>query len=124
MLISDTAMKTGARRLHKLCRIIRGKRGAEMVEAAIVYPILIIACMLMIRLFTFYLEILNTGIADHMKALEAWDSYSGAGFRTYTDVSEVKMIRGGLLVRDVSKRIETKAYMLNEDLMVRAGEAL
>ena len=93
-----------------------------MVEAAIVYPILIIACMLMIRLFTFYLEILNTGISDHMQALEAMDSYSGAGFRTYTDTSEVRMLRGGLLMMDVSKRIDTRCYMLNEDLMVRAGE--
>ena len=37
---------------------------------------------------------------------------------------EVVMLRGGVLKKNVSKRIETKAYLINEDFLVRSGEAL
>lgn len=92
-----------------------------MVEAAICVPVLILTGMLMLRLFTFYLEILSTGINEHMAALEAWDSYSGAVLRKYSRETEVKMLRGGLLKKDLSKVIRTRTYMINEDFMVRAG---
>ena len=93
-----------------------------MVEAAICVPVLILTAMLLLRLFTFYLEILSTGISEHMSALEAWDSYSGAGIRKYSSETEVKMLRGGLLKKDLTKVIKTRTYMIDEDFMVRAGE--
>ena len=93
-----------------------------MVEAAISLPIIILAAMLMLRLFTFYLEILITGISEHKEAMAAQDSYRGAFLRTYKDSKNVKMLHGGLLLIDVSKRTETKAYMINEDVLVRTGE--
>jgi len=92
-----------------------------MVEAGIALPVVILAVMLLIRLFTFYLEILNTGVSEHMKALEEWDSYSGSTFRTYESMEKVEMLKGGLLGFDVDKEIYTKTYFINEDLMVRAG---
>lgn len=94
-----------------------------MVEAAIVLPVLILTVMLLLRTFVFYLEILNTGIAEHMEALKACDGYKGTGLRNYTSRTDVNLYRGGVLRINVSKRIDTRAYMLNEDLMVRAGEA-
>ena len=106
-----------------LVKKIRSKRGSEMVEAAICVPVLILTAMLLIRMFTFYLEILSTGINEHMSALEAWDSYNGAGFRKYSSETEVKMLRGGLLRKDLTKVIKTRTYLINEDLLVRAGEA-
>lgn len=87
-------------------------------------PILILTAMLLLRLFTFYLEILNAGIAEHMNALEAWDSYAGAGFRKYSSEREVTMLRGGLLNIDLVKKIDTDTYLINEDTFVRAGDAL
>ena len=93
-----------------------------MVEAAISLPIIILAAMLMLRMFTFYLEILTTGISEHKEAMKAQDSYRGAFIRTYHDSEDVKMLHGGLLLIDVSKKMETKAYMINEDLLVRTGE--
>ena len=95
-----------------------------MVEAAVSIPVLILTAMLLLRLFTFYLEILSTGIHDHMNALDAWDSYSGSGFRKYSTETDVDMLRGGVLKRSVSKRINTVTYLLNEDVLVRAGEVL
>ena len=110
--------------MKKLFKGIGNRRGSQMVEAAISLPVIILAAMLMLRLFTFYLEILTTGIQEHREALEAQDSYRGAFLRTYRDSEEVKMLHGGLLRIDVSKRLETKAYMINEDVLVRSGEVL
>ncbi len=93
-----------------------------MVEAAISLPVIILAAMLMLRLFTFYLEILTTGIHEHREAMEAQDSYSGVFLKTHHDSKEVRMLHGGLLLTDVSKRLETKAYLINEDVLVRSGE--
>lgn len=93
-----------------------------MAEAAIVFPILILTAMLLLRLFTFYLEILSSGINEHMTALEAWDSYRGAGVRKYSSQKEVRMLRGGILKMDLVKKIDTDSFLLNEDVLVRAGD--
>lgn len=95
-----------------------------MVEAAISLPLIIITAMLLIRLFVFYLEILTTGVKEHRKALEAQDAYKGIVMRTYDMSEEVIMLKGGVLKKNVSKRIDVKAYLINEDFLVRSGEAL
>lgn len=95
-----------------------------MTEAAISLPLIILTAMLMIRLFVFYLDILTTGIEEHRKALEAQDAYRGVVMRTYEDQISVHMLRGGILQKDVGKRLEIKAYLINEDLLVRSGEIL
>lgn len=110
--------------MKRLIKNIGSKRGSQMVEAAISLPIIILAAMLMLRMFTFYLEILTTGIKEHREAMKAQDSYRGVFLRTYRDDEEIKMLHGGLLMIDVSKRTETKAYMINEDVLVRSGEIL
>ena len=54
----------------EVIRLLRSKRGSQMVEAAISLPVIIITAMLLIRLFVFYLDILTTGIKEHREALE------------------------------------------------------
>ena len=93
-----------------------------MAEAAISLPLIILTSMLLIRMFTFYLEILNTGLSEHMEALDRWDDYSGMGMQVYKNTREVKLLRGGVLLFDAKKEIRSRSYMLNEDLMVRASE--
>lgn len=95
-----------------------------MVEAAISLPVIIITAMLMIRLFVFYLDILTTGIKEHREALKMQDAYSGITMHTYEAEKEVVMLRGGVLKRNVSKRINTRTYLINEDFLVRSGEAI
>lgn len=104
-------------------RALKNRRGAEMVEGAISLPLIILTAMLMVRMFTFYLEILNTSVACHVEALERWDSYGGIGMQIYKNSEEVKLLKGGVLLFDVGKEINTKLYMLNEDLIVRGREA-
>lgn len=105
-------------------KIIGNKKGSQMVEAAISLPIIILAAMLMIRMFVFYIEILTGGIKEHKEAMQKQDSYSGAFIRTYKDSSKISLARGGLLLMDVGKKLETKAYLINEDLLARSGEVL
>lgn len=93
-----------------------------MVEAGIALPVLILTIMLLLRLFTFYLQILNTGIAEHEKALNEWDSYNGKTMKVYETEKDVEMIKGGLLGFDLKKEITTKAYFFNEGVLVRAVE--
>lgn len=104
--------------------IIRNKRGNEMVEASIALPVIILTTMLLLRLFTFYLEILNTGVKSHEKALKAGDSYNGSIFKIYKKVDNVKMFKTGILKFDLDKKFETKLYIYNEDAIVRAGELI
>lgn len=110
--------------LKTFIKALNNKRGEEMVEGAISLPLIILTAMLLVRMFTFYLEILNTSVAEHVDAWERCDSYSGAGFQVYKNTRDVKLMRGGVLLFDAKKEINTKCYMLNEDLMVRASEAL
>ena len=95
-----------------------------MTEAAISLPIVILAAMLMLRLFTFYLEILTTGIDEHKAVLKEQDAYRVAFMHIKKEEKKIYMFKGGLLKSDVCKRLEIKAYMLNEDLLVRSGEIL
>ena len=110
--------------LKTFIKALKDRRGEEMVSAAISLPLIILSAMLLVRMFTFYLEILNTSVAEHEEALDRLDSYSGIGMQVYKNTREVKLLRGGVLLFDVKKEINTRCYMLNEDLMVRASEAI
>lgn len=108
----------------KKLRSLRNKRGSQMVEAALSLPLVIITAMLLIRMFVFYLDILTTGVKAHREALEAQDTYSGSFMHTYESSEEVILLRGGVLKRNVSKRIDVRAYLVNEGFLVRSSEAL
>lgn len=95
-----------------------------MVEASIAMPIIILVVMLLLRLFVFYLQILNTGIAEHERALSEWDAYSGKTVKIYDSDEKVEMLKGGLLGFDLSKNIESRAYFFNEDVLVRTNEVI
>lgn len=110
--------------MSALKKKLGSRRGSVMTEAAISLPIVILAAMLMLRLFIFYLQILTTGIDEHKRILKEQDAYRGALLRTYTEEKKVSMLRGGLLKSDAAKRLEIKAYMINEDMLVRSSELL
>lgn len=110
--------------VYRMLSALRSRRGSQMVEAAISLPLLILAGMLLLRMFVFYLQILTTGIEKHREVMEQQDSYRGAFIRTQSTEENVWMLKGGLLGMDVRKRLEVKAYMINEDILVRSGEIL
>ena len=93
-----------------------------MVEAAVALPIIILTALLLLRLFTFYLEILNTGVSEHMDALHAQDTGAKVA-GTYSHTEEITMLRGGILGIDLSKRIDTRLHLVNEDALARGRRA-
>ena len=107
--------------MERFIKLVTNKKGAEIVEASISMPIIILTVILLLRLFTFYLSILSTGINEHEKALEAWDSFNGNVAKHYEKQEKVWMLSGGMLAFDVSKKINTEAFFYNEDNMVRAS---
>lgn len=109
-------------KVKRLKYIVTNKKGAEMVEASISMPLIILTIFLLLRLFTFYLSILTTGINEHEKAFSAWETYSGVVAGHYENEKSVWLLSGGLLKMDVSKDIKTEAFFYNEDNMVRASE--
>ena len=100
------------------------KQGSGMAEAAIALPIAILAAVLLLRMFIFCLEVLTAGIKDHREALDAERSYNGAVIRTYHKERDIKLLKGGLLRMDAVKKLEVKTYLINEDFLVRSGEAI
>ena len=108
----------------RCCRLLGSKSGSQYVEAAIILPVIILTAMLLLRVFTFYLEILSTGVREHSAALEAWDDYRGALIRNYSEEKDVVMIRGGILHMDLTKKIRTDSYLISEDVLARAGDAV
>lgn len=108
--------------MKRILNLVTNKRGTEMVEASISMPLIILTVILLLRLFTFYLSILSTGIQEHEQALAAWDSYKGESIKHYENKEKVWMLSGGVLRFDVSKEINTEAFFYNEDNMVRASE--
>lgn len=95
------------------------KRGSQFIEASIVIPIIVLIVALLLRLFTFYVEILTTGINEHKRALAAWDTYKGAGFKKYENTTSISMMKYGLLDFGLEKNYVIEAYLYNEDKLVR-----
>lgn len=96
------------------------KKGEALVEAGISLPIIILVIMLLIRVFVFYLDIMTSGISEHNKAREAMDVYRGKVIRVYKSENNIKMNKNDILRKNLNKKITTKAYLINEDFLVRS----
>lgn len=105
-------------------KILKNKSGHEMVEASITMPIIILTTILLLRVFTFYLEILGASIKSHEKAITASQNSKEDRLKIYRENSEVVMLRTGILKFDLKKKLNTKIYIYNEDEIIRAGELL
>lgn len=104
--------------------VVANKRGSEMVEASIAMPIIVLAIVLLIRLFTFYLNILTAGINAHEAAIDIAKNYSGLIAGEYDAEEKVEMIKGGLLSRNLSKKINVECFLVNEDCLVRSSDVV
>lgn len=95
-----------------------------MIEAGIAMPIVILAAVLLIRVFTFYIEILTTSVDVHIEALNKIESYSGKTFKTYETYKDIHMLKGGLLSSNLTKTLYVRGYCINEDVLTRAKKAI
>lgn len=104
-----------------------GRRGSEIVEAALVIPVIAGVTLILLSLFVFYLKIMSTGVQEHREALKVWDDHETAVVEVYERSRTVAMFDGagtGWLSKLPHKDIETKAYLFNEDRVVRAEKVI
>ena len=85
-------------------------------------PIIVLAIVLLIRLFTFYLGILTAGVNVHETTIEMAKNYAGVAGKNYNTEKTVEMFKGGLLSKNLKKSINVECYFLNEDYLVRGSE--
>lgn len=107
----------------QISKLIQNKKGSAMVESAIVLPLAIFITVLLVRVFAFYMEILDTGVVQHREALMKNDAYTGKIVHKSHESEIISIAGGSLLGFDLSKKIESNMYLINEDFLVRSHEA-
>ena len=99
------------------------KRGEEIVEAAMVLPVLILIIVALVGIALFHIESMKTGCDLHRELANEIRS----------DKAIIKIIRknhnysspiGGIADYSMSKYYEEKGYVLDEAAMIRVGELL
>lgn len=89
-----------------------------MVEASLVLPAIILITVLILRLFTFYLQILTTQIQGHQKIMER--ARNERGIQILRDEETLSMIQSGFFEGKLDETMEWEWYNFSEDAMVRA----
>ncbi len=95
-----------------------------MVEAAIAVPVIILAAMLMLRMFVFCLDVLSSSVKLHLEALKESDAYQGKLVSDFSVQKEVVLARSGLLNAAAEKTIKVEMPLYNEDYLVRTNEVV
>lgn len=105
---------------------IMNKRGNEIIEASVVIPLVLLVVIIVLRMFTFYFEILTSYASLHKDALPplSSESITTAHIGVHTIRDTVTMAPSHQLKVLPRKEIEVKEYTYCEDDILRAGEIL
>lgn len=99
------------------------KKGDEIVEAAMVLPILILTILSLILLIVYYFSCLNTQVDLHRQMIKD-AMYCETIFETKTKKEETSSEIGGIISMIMNKEIEGRVYMINEANLIRLGEMI
>lgn len=99
----------------------KNRRGEQFVEASLVLPAIILIAVLILRLFTFYLQILTTQVKGHQDLIERAENERG--IQILREEETVTMIQSELFKGKLDETMEWEWYNFSEDATVRA-EAL
>lgn len=99
------------------------KKGDEIVEAAMVLPILILTILSLILLIVYYFSCLNAQVDLHRQMVKD-AMYSETVFEIQNKTKETSSEIGGVISMIMSKKLEGKIYMINEADIIRAGEVV
>ena len=99
---------------------VLNKRGSQIVEASIVMPVVISVIVLLLKVFVFYLEIMSASVQVHEEAISIWEESDSSVIEVYEDSTSVSLLPWGLLQDSLSKTINVKMYLVDEDVFVRA----
>ena len=96
----------------------KDRRGEQFVEASLVLPAIILITVLILRLFTFYLQILTTQVKGHQDLMER--ARNERGVQILRDEKTVSMVQSEIFKGKLDETMEWKWYNFSEDAMVRA----
>lgn len=102
---------------------MRNKKGEEMVEAAMVLPLLILTVLSLILLIIYYYCALNCQIDLH-RSQRAEASGSKAVYRVIKDEKSVSKEMGGIITMMMRKEINSEFHILRPAAIVRTGEMI
>lgn len=102
---------------------MRNRRGDEIVEAAMVLPILILTILSLILLLIYFFSCLSAQVKLHRQMTEE-SLASDAAFDTITKKTETSSEVGGAVDLLMRKETEGRLYVISGADMVRAGEVL
>jgi len=102
---------------------MRNKKGEEMVEAAMVLPLLILTVLSLILLILYYYCALDCQINLHRnQRTEA--SGSKAVYKVIKDEESVSSEMGGIVTMVMRKEIKSELHVLRPAAIVRTGEMI
>lgn len=102
---------------------MRNKRGEQIVEAAMVLPILILTILSLILLMIYFFTCLQNQTDLHTEMIRH-EQKSGKTFELYKKNVETSDGMEGLVHMLMKKQIKSSIYVFNEADFIRAGEML
>ena len=102
---------------------IRNKRGSEMVEAAVVLPLLLLSIISVIYLGLFYYAAFSDQLEAQRSVLDEAEG-SNALFSIVSGESDTSLSSRGLYVNGFHKSKSYRVYVINTELVIRGGEVL
>ncbi len=106
-----------------MLRVLKNKKGSEMIEAAIVIPLLLLAAISLIYLGLYFHE----GFREQLAVQEILISETMDKKDVFNILWEEASISGesrGLFGGGFHREYKQRLYVINEELVVRAGEVI
>lgn len=100
---------------------MRNKKGEELIEAALVLPIVILTIISMLMLLIYFFSCLNSQVDLHRELL-AEISRQDYTYRIIQNKKETSKKTGGLVNIILHKDCVAEVYVIRESFLIRAGE--
>lgn len=101
----------------------REKRGDEMVEASIVFPIVILTVLSLIMLLIYFYSCLHTQIKVHNNLIEGYVMEETV-FNVAKGADSTASHMGGIVSTFMKKEFAATYYEINEPRIIRLGETI
>ena len=103
-----------------MLKLVKNKRGSEMVEAAVVLPLLFLAVVSLIYLGMFFKDVFS-GQLEVQRILLEEASVSGNLFSVISESNETSRASQGLFKGVFVRMYSQHLYVINEGIIVRSG---
>ena len=99
------------------------RKGEEMVEAALVLPVVILTIISMLMLMVYFFSCLNNQVSLHSELI-AKQCEEETVLKTIKNTTETSDRTGGLVSVLMHRKTEGRVYALRESRLIRTGEII